>query len=74
MSETAAEWLVTGFGVYAGLGLLMGLIYVFGGVKRIDPAARTMPWRARLLILPGVAGLWPLMLTKLFTQKEPPSS
>ncbi len=76
MSEAAAETLVLGLGVYALIGLLVGLIYMFGGAGRIDPAARGkgLPYRVRLLILPGIAGLWPLMLFKLFTQKEPPVS
>lgn len=76
MSETAAETLVLGLGIYAVIGLFVGLIYMFGGAGRIDPAAKGkgLPFRVRLLILPGIAGLWPLMLTKLFTQKEPPIS
>lgn len=76
MSETAAETLVLGLGIYAVIGLFVGLIYIFGGAGRIDPAAKGkgLPFRVRLLILPGIAGLWPLMLTKLFTQKEPPIS
>lgn len=76
MSEAAANLLVLGLGVYAALGLLVGLVYVFGGAGRIDPAAKGkgMPVRVRLMILPGVIGLWPLMLTKLFVQKEPPVS
>jgi len=74
MSETLANALVTGLGIYAILGLLVTLAYLFGGAGRIDPAAKTMPLRARLLILPGVLGLWPLMLTKLLNQKQPPVS
>ncbi|MCR9196637.1 MAG: hypothetical protein NXH88_18000 [Hyphomonas sp.] len=76
MSEAAAETLVLALGIYALIGLLVGLIYMFGGAGRIDPAARGkgMPVRVRLLIVPGIIGLWPLMLTKLFTQKEPPVS
>ena len=76
MSEAAAEILVLALGVYFGLGLLVGLIFVFGGAGRIDPAAKGkgLPIRVRLLILPGVIGLWPIMLTKLFVQKEPPVS
>ena len=35
---------------------------------------RNNQYKYRLLIFPGIAGLWPLMLTKLFTQKEPPVS
>ena len=76
MSEAAANMIVLGLGVYFGLGLLVGLIFIFGGAGRIDPAAKGkgLPWRVRLLILPGVIGLWPVMLTKLFMQKEPPVS
>ena len=76
MSEAAAEILVLALGVYFGLGLLVGLIFMFGGAGRIDPAAKGkgLPIRVRLLILPGVIGLWPIMLTKLFVQKEPPVS
>ncbi len=76
MSEATAGTLVLALGIYAVLGLIVGLIYMFGGAGRIDPAAKGkgLPVRVRLLILPGIIGLWPLMLTKLFTQKEPPVS
>ncbi|NQY96803.1 MAG: hypothetical protein HRT82_06545 [Henriciella sp.] len=76
MSEAAAETLVLALGIYALIGVLVGLIYMFGGAGRIDPAAKGkgLPLRVRLLVFPGIAGLWPLMLTKLFTQKEPPVS
>ena len=76
MNEQTANVIVLALGVHAVFGLLTGLIYVSGGAGRIDPAAKGggMPWRVRLLILPGVIGLWPLMLAKLFTQTEPPVS
>ena len=76
MSETAANLLVTGLGIYAAIGLLVALAYLFGSAGRIDPAAKGkgMPIRVRLMIMPGVIGLWPLMLSKLFAQKEPPIS
>ena len=76
MSEGLAGAIVTGLGIYVAIGLLVGLVYMFGGAGRIDPAAtgKGMPLRVRLLILPGVLGLWPLMLAKLFRQTEPPIS
>jgi len=76
MSEPAAELVVLGLGIYAAIGLLVGVIYMLGGAGRIDPAAKGkgMPFRVRLLILPGIIGLWPLMLIKLFAQKAPPVS
>lgn len=76
MSEGAAELLVLGLGIYAAIGVLVGLIFAFGGAGRIDPAAKGkgLPFRVRLMILPGIAGLWPVMLTKLLTKTEPPVS
>lgn len=76
MSKAAAETLVLALGVYLALGLIVGLCFVFGGAGRIDPAAKGtgLPFRVRLMILPGLIGLWPLMLIKLVAQKEPPVS
>lgn len=72
MSVAAASTLVTVIGIYLAIGLLLGIAFAMGAAKRIDPDAADMTWGARLLIIPGVTGLWPLMLTKLFTQTEPP--
>ena len=76
MSEATANLIVTAIGAYFLIGILVGLIYMFGGAGRIDPAAKGkgLPIRVRLLILPGIMGLWPIMLMKLFVQKEPPVS
>ncbi|MEM1148482.1 MAG: hypothetical protein AAGH49_11870 [Pseudomonadota bacterium] len=74
MSLAAAETLILALGAYFGLGLIVGLIYMLGGAGRIDPAAKgkDMPLRVRLLILPGIVALWPVMLAKLFVQRTPP--
>jgi hypothetical protein len=76
MSEGLANIIVTALGIYMLIGLLTGLAYMFGGAGKIDHAAKGkgLPLQARLLILPGVIGLWPLMLKKLLTEKEPPVS
>lgn len=74
MSEGTATLIINGLGLYALFGLMTALVFAFGGVGRIDPAAKTMPIRARLLVMPGIIGLWPLMLVKLARQKEPPVS
>lgn len=76
MTQALAEWIVTALGVYLAIGLLVALAYAFGGAGKIDPAARGsgMPWSVRLLIMPGVMGLWPIMAYKLLAQTEPPIS
>ena len=48
-------------GAYGGVGLLFGLAFVAIGIQRIDPAVRGTGWGFRLLVLPGVVALWPLL-------------
>ncbi|MEO1027561.1 MAG: hypothetical protein AAFX02_00755 [Pseudomonadota bacterium] len=72
MSIELAEMLVLALGIYFGIGFLIAALFVFLGAGKIDPAAKTMPLQARMIILPGTMLLWPLMAAKWATQKEPP--
>ena len=74
MSVDLAQWLVGAGAVYLGLGLLFAVAFVTAGASRIDPAARGMPWPARLLLVPGAAALWPLMLFKWVARRPPPEA
>lgn len=76
MSVATANMIVSLLGFYFAAGLIVAVAYLFGGAGRIDPAAKGkgLPWRVRFLIMPGLIGLWPLMLSKLLRQKEPPLS
>lgn len=65
MSIELAELLVSVAGIYAGLGLLFALWFVFAGVGKVDPVAREGTWGFRLLILPGTVALWPLFALRL---------
>lgn len=67
-----AEWTVLALGAYAAAGLVFALCFAAWGVARIDPAAHGMPLVARLLVVPGAAALWPLMLSK-WLRRQPPS-
>lgn len=58
-----AVWLV--FAAYAGVGLIVGLWLLLGGLKRVDTLGAAAPLRVKLLILPGLIALWPLMLRRL---------
>ena len=62
MSAALAESFVGLLSVYGLLGLLFGVCFVTVGVGRLDPMARGTGPGFRLLILPGVAALWPLFL------------
>jgi hypothetical protein len=74
MSVETAELIVATLAGYFVLGLAFASFFVTKGVAAIDPAARGMSRFARLLIVPGAAALWPLMLWKWLTQKSPPES
>jgi hypothetical protein len=56
-----AIWLtLTG---WMGLGLVIGLGVILFGLGRLTAA--DVPVRVRLLILPGLAALWPVVLARL---------
>jgi hypothetical protein len=69
-----AQWIVALFGAYLALGLAFALAFVTLGVTVVDPAARGMPFTARLVILPGAAALWPLLLRRWLRRQAPPVS
>lgn len=74
MTVGMAVWMAGAAAVYLAAGLAFALLFVVAGAPRIDPAARGLPWSARLLLLPGATALWPLMLVKWVTRQSPPVS
>lgn len=61
VSEAAASTIVTAAALYLGCGAAFAGPFVWRGVTRIDPVARDSTVGFRLLILPGVTLLWPLL-------------
>jgi hypothetical protein len=49
---------------YAGIGLCFAVAFVSRGIDAIDPMARGASWGFRLLVLPGSAIFWPLLLVR----------
>ena len=69
-----APLLLSLLGIHLAIGLLFGIAFVIAGAKRIDPGAREGTWGFRLLILPGAAALWPLMMQRwLRGSSDPPT-
>lgn len=48
---------------YLGVGLVIAALF-HGALARLDPAARGAGLRFRLLITPGLIGLWPIVLRR----------
>ncbi len=58
-------------GIYMTIGLLFGIYFFIKGALRIDPLIADSKWTVKLLLLPGAAALWPILLIKVFkTQKN----
>lgn len=51
-----------GIGVYLAIGAVFALAFAWRGAAAIDPLARGAGLGFRLLVLPGAAALWPMLL------------
>lgn len=49
---------------YLAMGAVFAAVFVTRGVDRIDPMARGAGWGFRVLIAPGSALFWPLLLVR----------
>ena len=67
-----ADGLLLALGAYLAIGAGFAVFFATWGAQAIDPAAKGMPIAARLLILPGAMGLWPVLLVKWLRRQSPP--
>lgn len=58
-------------GVYALAGALFAAAFVTVGIHRVDPMAEHAPAGFRLIVMPGVAALWPLLLARWIRSTRP---
>ena len=72
MLTTAANGLVILLGVYVAAGLVFALPFVFRGVNRIDSIASESTWGFRVIIIPGVIALWPILARRWMRGLPPP--
>lgn len=57
-----AESIVSAIGAYFAIGAGFALFFLVFGLRRLDPIAAAGPLRFKLLIAPGLAVLWPIMI------------
>ena len=70
---TAANVLVILLGVYVAAGLVFALPFVLRGVNRIDSIAGESSWGFRVIIIPGVVALWPILARRWMRGSPPPA-
>lgn len=73
MYERVATLLVHALYLYGIAGLVFAIAFVTTGVKRIDSQAIGSGLGFRVLIFPGAAALWPILLRRWISRTaEPP--
>ena len=63
--------ILTGVALYAAAGSAFALLFLTLGLPRIDNGAKGAGLGFRLLILPGLIALWPLMLVRWIAGGQP---
>jgi hypothetical protein len=61
---TITQLIIGIIGAYAAVGLLFAPLFVARGVARVDSSAEGASLGFRLVILPGVVALWPLLAAR----------
>ena len=69
-----ADALLMVLGAYLAIGTCVAAAFIAWGVPAIDPAGKGMPVSARLIILPGAAALWPVLLLRWLRRQLQPSA
>lgn len=59
-----AEFVVMVIEMYALAGVVFGVLFIPRAAARMDPGLTHAPIAVRLLILPGVIALWPLLAVR----------
>lgn len=73
MAERLGSFIVWAIYAYALAGALFAVFFVTRGVQRMDTQAKGAGLAFRLLIFPGAAAFWPLLLRRwMRAQGEPP--
>lgn len=61
MPEPLARTLLVLLALHASAGVVFAARFLPRRIERVDPSARGSGWGFRMLILPGVVALWPLL-------------
>ena len=56
-------------GLYTAMGLVLACAFLTRGISIVDPVSKGSGIGFRLIILPGVAALWPVLLTRWIRAK-----
>lgn len=58
-------------GIYLAAGLLFAIVFLLKGIEKVDEGAHGATWGFKLIIIPGIMALWPLLLKKWIRSPHP---
>lgn len=58
------KFLVNVFYLYLLAGAVFATLFLWRGAAALDEAAKGITWKTRVLLFPGSAALWPVLLRK----------
>ena len=70
MAVDVATVVVVAAQAYLAIGAAFSIPFVLFFAQRLDPAVPGSTWGFRLMILPGAAALWPLLLLRVLRGHE----
>ena len=71
-AESIAHLIVNTVQVYLLLGLLFAVPFVLFLAKRTDHSAKGSTWGFRMIVIPGVTLLWPVLLKRILKRETTP--
>ena len=64
MVVSFVEGALVALAIYIAIGSILAVPFLIFGIGRVDHAAKGAPVMFRVLVLPGVVALWPLMVRR----------
>lgn len=56
--------------IYIICGFIFAIVFISKGIEKVDEGAHGATWGFKLIIIPGVVALWPLLLKKWIKSKS----
>ncbi len=67
----AVTTILNALGLYTTIGAVFAIVFLAFGLARIDHGAKGAGFVFRLVILPGLIALWPVMLVRWIVGGQP---
>jgi hypothetical protein len=69
-AETTARLLLWVIFIYGCCGIVFAIAFQAKGINKVDEGAHGSSWGFRVIIIPGLIVLWPLLLKKWMKAKK----